>query len=298
MGECSSCNITSCGLLCQRHIGHTIYEMLKNIDTCESHIGEFAEVYKSDDKGLRKFEQRYDNSGNISFKLNKNNMTIGLNKVFSTSEYNIYESLEDYCKYIGLSKEDTDDLVEKLRELNSKKRLFVPFKHNTVFSIDSTLDGVPYRTKRNELSSHNWYIDDKYDVHCKVTILNTLGRYMTFDVEEYNRSFSILAIDMDTRLQNDEIIQFNKIGIVRPIEFISNNTKYAVDNVYIYKYNMNSCYVIGYWNNGNIQYLNLVETLSEDVTKYMKIIAWHRRLMAPYYLIEPVVYNMDKGVIE
>ena len=299
MSECLNCNLNKCSIICQRHIGHAIYETIRNVTTCESKIGQYTTTYGKIEPDYRVKEQRKIVGESICTVLGKSNLTIGLDKIFTCKEFNLYDALEDYCKYIEKDDANTDIIKQYFKDINSKKRLFIPFKENTVFSVDSEIDGVPFKNKKNELYSHDWYIDNEYEIHCKISITTHIKR-LTFDIERYNKEFSISAIGIDTNLNNIDIIRFDKIGLIKPIELIINNVKYAVDNVYIYKYNANSCYIIGYWEGSEIRYINNNEIMpvNNDISRYLKVIAWHKRLIAPYYIMKPITFNVDKGIIE
>ena len=272
--------------------GSSLASFLSGIQTVESPIGG---IRKGPKDSLIISGLQLCKGANPILILNQGNVTIERTQPLSSKfDRSIVEIFGDYIK----ASRDVEGESKKqlLRSLLTNKRLIVPFELGAKCIVNETVGRNSCGERSGTIDSIKWY-HDKEDgkMHCCIitSVIGPMGgKSFKDEITNYGKTFKLadinrVSVDVDGMY---DYISMTRHGIIKPIVILKDKSRgMAIDNLYIYKFNKTETRIVGKWSNdlnidANDKDLDeLLELVGEQI---LKLIARHKRLIAPFMLAE------------
>lgn len=301
-GICSNCvGIDKCTKSCILHLGKALVDFIQRIDVTETRIGEYSSIKKDTAPDLVVYgHQLYDN-GSPSWILTDINTILDMSDKFLESyDKNAFQIANIYCKYTGMSAEDTKLVTDKIKAINKNLMLILPFKPNTNCEIDLTIDGNTEKKKEAVISYIKWITNkETHKINCTIgfNIANSaMAQYTKLDIKDYIDKFRLSHMEMVAKgaKYDKDLIKITDYGIFKPILIKEGNASIAIDATYVY-YNTNGeTHIIGFWNDRDelVMDKSIKTKAINKIRDNLNYIKNHKKYMAPYMLFEPNVIEI------
>lgn len=197
-----------------------------------------------------------------------------------------------------LEQEIKDQLIQKLKDIDSKKCLVIPVRPYADYKVNIEINGQ----KKNKVAAKVKYIKwltnrETYKLECTVGFEVETGdgqKIMSFPIGEYGKTFTPDKMEYwnDINKADMSVLKFNNIGLIEPLELTDGLQSLIVDGTYIYWLHNGTTNVIGEWdyNTGSLIINNETQKAlaRTDVFKFLKnnitLLNGHKHLMIPYNL--------------
>lgn len=308
-------------------IGLCLSRFLKEIDTTPSNIGVIKEDEGNKGSFLRIVGLQLEAFETPADLLSDSLVSMSAKKKFRN--YNGSQAstlLSQYLKFAGESKEVREELVTKLKNIESNKELMLPIKPGTLCRMEIERAKMSDTEQKDEADSGNksgsviksskievikWNIDPKSGaLKCFVitealdAITRVRGRC---EIADYGNKFFLTDIEnamtnhsSGTAKKEHKFIKMSNLGYILPIRIEnSEGNGFIVDNNYIYSLtNGSEPLPIAYWderNNivGDVDYHRITKLpIFKELEKGLDFIAQHRRFIGPYFLVPENIINV------
>lgn len=214
---------------------------------------------------------------------------------FGIKTFNI---LNNVLENTELEQEIKDQLIQKLKDIDSKKCLVIPVRPYADFKVNYEIGGQ----KKTKLAAKVKYIKwltnrDTYKLECTVGFELETGegqKIVSLPISEYGRNFVPDKMEYwnDINKSNIDVLSFNNIGLIKPLELTDGLQSLIVDGSYLYWLHNGTTSVVGEWDytTGNlIINADIQKSLARnDIFKQLKnnitLLNGHKHLMIPYNL--------------
>lgn len=299
--NCDSCkDLGTCTKACYMHLGKAMVDFIEHIDVVETRIGETEsrkakgpvdlivaghQIYKDEVPGwiLKDISTILDKS-------DKFNMAY---------EMTAFQIAKKYCENTGKTTEETFEIVEKIRQINKNKLFIVPFKPNTVCSIEYDDGETVAKNTEAQISSVKWNNNaetHKFEAVLYFEVDNMPKKSQQYSISDYLSKFSLTQIDMHTRASkvDKKIIKVDNNGIISPIVIKYGVNQIAIDGSYVYMVKPQETYIIGVWGAGDKLLIDnsIKNDAIDKIRNNENFIRCHKRYIAPYMLYEPNVIQL------
>lgn len=306
------------------HIGRALTNFVNSIDTSETKIGDDAGNLSIFDDTEQEMvysgHYLYSNEPTpnwIATKREKTKLVIQpmfrdalnkpavecINDYFEWCEKSISEGFEVPDSIDGnedrLSRDSIIDIVNKL---NNYKMVIIPFKYvNIKASVKVEAEGIS--TKKTMLiNGLKWLTDSESgELVCNILVehrvTGSLGKSKLICIDEYGKSFNIDAVELansSSKVKIANAIEYNKLGFVKPIEITNGTTSLIIDGTFIYYKTNSGTFIVGEWVRGGIRmrYTSKEDKLFKKLESYVQVASLHKRMIAPYLLVDTKVINV------
>lgn len=219
----------------------------------------------------------------------------------SRFDSSIAEIFADYIKASGDA--EGESKKQLLRAILTNKRLIVPFELGAKCIVNGVRLGNGGE-RSGTIDSIKWYHNrEDGRMHCIIitsVIIDANCRSFKDDITNYGKTFKLadihrVSVDVDGMY---DYISMTRYGFIKPIVILKDKSRgMAIDNLYIYKFNKTETKIVGKWSNG----LN-IDTSDKDLNELLeligeptlKLIARHKRLIAPFMLAEANIIKRYK----
>jgi hypothetical protein len=280
--------------------GSSLASFLSGIQTVESPIGGIREGSK--DPLIVSGLQLCKGADPILI-LSQGHVTIERTQPLSSKfDSSIAEIFGDYIKASGDA--EGESKKQLLRAILTNKRLIVPFELGAKCIVNGTVAHNSCGGRSGTIDSIKWY-HGKEDgkMHCCIitSVIGAMGgKSFKDDITNYGKTFKLadihrVSVDVDGMY---DYISMTRHGFIKPIVILKDKSRgMAIDNLYIYKFNKTETKIVGRWGNGlNIDAndKDLDELLEFVGEQTLKLIARHKRLIAPFMLAEANIIKKYK----
>lgn len=283
--------------------GKELYNYLRKLDLMETNIGEFRRSALTLTPPLIVTGAQHKYVGySIVDILSDTSAVVEKSEKFSKyMDTNSKQLVRLYANECGMMETDLDEVLSILTDLHTNKKLIIPLRDEIKYSIDAKADKKDFNKATSLLDSVIWNMNKETSkMECQLLLSmedKTLAkRTFRYNLSDYGTKFIVEDIEKSkNKKTNTSAIQFNRFGMVKPIEIEGKENWLALDGVNIYTRDKSgNIYIVGVWNlDGTIKdsaYLRALE--KTDVYKALKdneeYIKRHLRLIAPYGLSETV----------
>lgn len=316
MGKSFPCNSTecthmqTCKMLCPIRIGSNIMHFMNGIDSIPTSIGEFKKGPngKSDYIVAGHIMERYQ-SPCIVLKSAKDigAMQIG-DKFKSFRDFRPTESLAETLKYMNVSQDTADTVIEKFKKFNSHTILPFSVKPGNRIYIFRENTNTTKGATETEVDMVKWgFDDDTGELYGRLIVHNSSGEVQQLKLKDYGVTWSLYNVDNSVAPNeiNRDMIKMDAIGFIKPILVTDNQTTLAIDGFYLYKIDGSMVTIVGAWTNKNLRLLTsdskITKSASLDyISKSLPYIERHKRFIIPYGMcaannitIKPNKNNME-----
>jgi hypothetical protein len=242
--------------------------------------------------------------GNISnkpttFYTFTSNTVLDKSTVFQNAfSYKLTEILENALSNTELEQEVKDGLIKKLKDIDNKKCLMIPFKIGTNYKIIGEINGRRYIKTPAKLRSVRWKTNhDTYKLNCSLVFemekvegpkrieisINDYGKLVVPEKMEYWNN---------NKNSNINILHFTDLGMLDTVELTDGLQRLIVDNSYLYWSHSGNTSVIGEWDYETGTLIISAEAqralAKNDTMKALKnnitLLNAHKHLIMPYNL--------------
>jgi hypothetical protein len=196
---------------------------------------------------------------------------------------------------------DRDTIVDMVNKINEYKMVVVPFKYdNTKAVVDIEAEGVATKRIMN-ITGIKWYTDNETgNVVCSAMLehknVGSIGKTRFVDITEYGKTLNIEAVSLansGSKIKIPNAIEYERSGFVKPIEITNGTASLIVDGTFAYYKNNTGTFVVGEWvgNSIRMKYTNQ-DKLFKKIDSYTQVLSLHKRIIAPYLLVETKVIKV------
>jgi len=213
----------------------------------------------------------------------KNNIIFDIDYTFGNRFMNYLSNLKDREK--GMKYKSLYNDIKEVR------KVIIPFDLRSVLGIvyngyirgKCKIEAVKITIENGKVQSilhTNYKLDTRYN--------------LKFNIKDYGIGFVVDEVDRANYdgIKAYNIFEMTENGVIRPIEFVCNNVKVAVDGFNIYLESDRINYIIGGLDKKVCNELSLSKVykkFGELLEDKIEFIAQHRRLIAPYKSMKPKV---------
>ena len=254
-------------------------------------------------------------SGHQIFDMNDNSLMNGPVTVYTYTSRTILDKSSVFQNEFGtktsiilsnvLDKTDLEeqvkaDLLQKLRDIDSKKCLTIPVRIGSEFKVSTEINGQKKTKMPAKVKYIKWNTNkDNYKLDCTVGLDVETGdgqKLISLPISEYGRSFVPDKMEYWTDINKStmDTLKFNTIGLIHPLEITDGLQSLVVDGTYLYWLHNGTTNIIGEWD-----YVNGTLIINDDakkslartdVFKFLKnnitLLNGHKNLMMPYNLAQ------------
>lgn len=301
------------------HASKALYDFIKNADITDTKIGTYSESQRGGKKDLvASGHQIYDMSeskyawGPSTIYTYISNTVLDKSPIFDCRfNMSLGELLQ---KSINSNKDITKDeaalIIERLKNLNSRKSLIIPVMPKKDYKVTYKLDEKSKEiTTLEKCFSVKWSTDkETYKLNC--IVMFEIGpadnkKMIKIPITSYGKEFVPEKMEFWNGISHctRSLLEMTAQGIIRPIEITDGMQSVVVDNLFVYWIHNGMTFVVGDWDPVNKKILyrkdltkraDRVELL-KFLEKNIPLIGGHRHLIAPYNLYEVHKHNIKTG---
>lgn len=293
-GICSKCTgFEDCTKYCMLHSGKALVNFLNNADMINTNIGDYKSRNNDGVQDLVVSGYQVWDEGAPSWLLTGISTTLDASPKFK----NIYSKtpnqvVKAYCESAGISKEETNELIDKIQRLNKNRLLVLPFKPRTQFTTDIGRDS---KTVETTISSVKWSTDkDTFRLNCVITFkfpdANGKENHCKYSITDYIDKFKMSSLEMHSKDEKHDkrLIKVTDHGIFKPIALREDNMIVAIDGTYMYTTINGNTHIIGYWDDKDNLVINsnIKSAAIKKIKDNVGFLKNHRRFIAPYLMYD------------
>ena len=159
-----------------------------------------------------------------------------------------------------LDQEVKDNLIQKLKDIDSKKCLVIPVRPYADYKLTCEVAGQKKNKAPAKVKYIKWSTNkDTYKLECTVGFEMETGdgkKIISMSIHEYGKSYIPDKMEYwnDINKANMDVLQFNNIGLLKPVELTDGLQSLIVDGSYLYWLHNGTTNVIGEWDyeSGNL----------------------------------------------
>lgn len=199
-----------------------------------------------------------------------------------------------------LEQQVKDELLQKLKDIDSKKCLVIPVRPQSDYKVSVEVNNQKKTKMPAKVRYIKWSTNkDNYKLDCVVGFDVDTGegqKIISLPIGEYGRSFVPDKMEywVDINKSNINTLKFNSIGLIHPLELTDGMQSLVVDGTYLYWLHNGTTNIIGEWdyvNNTLIINDDAKKSLARtDVFKYLKnnltLLNGHKNLIMPFNLAQ------------
>ena len=301
-GTCSNCKgLDACNKVCILHAGRALVNFITKADMIETRIGEYSSRKKGDKPDLVVYGHQLYDLKSPSWLLTDINTSLDASDKFRRLyDKTAFQIVSAYCKYVNMSSEETKEITDKIKKLNSNKLIILPFKPRTQCSIDYTVDGVTEKKKDAEIAYLKWVTNkENHKIECTIgfSVASATGNStVKLPITDYISKFRLSQMEMQAKNNkyDKKMISINDYGIIKPIVVKQGNASVAIDSTYVYCSVSGETSIIGYWDEYDKLVLkpNIKSAALDKIKDNADYIKNHKRYIAPYLLYEPNIVEI------
>lgn len=281
---------------------------ISEVDTLDTKIGEFREGSKIGPKylkvtGIMMGEMEHD----ISDILMDANMTLDMSSKFKdigdkTSVMIMNDYIEDF------KPENGEELLEKLRDIVSNKKVIMPIKVKTYCQVTLESNDKTKLIKRNtRVYALKWSVNPETSLMESYVLtepVDTLtNKRAVVNITDYCKKLTLIDIERscsDANVKSKDIIEMNRFCIIKPIRFKGKKMNFVIDNSFLYYVDNGSLVPIAYWDSrdklvGKEVFNEVTKTKDyKEVKKYLAYIEKHRKYIGPALMVDEKVIELYK----
>ena len=307
------------------HVGRALTNFMNSIDVSETRIGEISEQSGFGDSGSGEkyiYSGHFLQTGNsgLTWLLTAADMTkmVIRTKFRPALGKTPDECINDYFKWCeesaekgyevldriegGTDRLDKDTVTSMIHKLNKNKMVIIPFKYDNINAVVNVeAEGVS--TKRNMvIKGIKWRTDlENGELLCEALLehksIGSIGKSRVINIADYGEVLNIEAVTLassGSKVKLSNAIEYDQAGYVKPIELTNGITSIIIDGTFVYYRNNSGTFVIGEWigNELKMKYINQEDKLFKKLESYIKVASLHKRIIAPYLLVNTKVVNI------
>ena len=199
-----------------------------------------------------------------------------------------------------LEQQVKDELLQKLKDIDSKKCLVIPVRPQSDYKVSVEVNNQKKTKMPAKVRYIKWSTNkDNYKLDCVVGFDVDTGegqKIISLPIGEYGRSFVPDKMEywVDINKSNINTLKFNSIGLIHPLELTDGMQSLVVDGTYLYWLHNGTTNIIGEWdyvNNTLIINDDAKKSLARtDVFKHLKnnltLLNGHKNLIMPFNLAQ------------
>lgn len=199
-----------------------------------------------------------------------------------------------------LEQQVKDELLQKLKDIDSKKCLVIPVRPQSDYKVSVEVNNQKKTKMPAKVRYVKWSTNkDNYKLDCIVGFDVDTGegqKIISLPIGEYGRSFMPDKMEYwaDINKSNINTLKFNNIGLIHPLELTDGMQSLVVDGTYLYWLHNGTTNIIGEWDYvSNTLIINddAKKSLARtDVFKYLKnnltLLNGHKNLIMPFNLAQ------------
>ncbi len=290
------CN-QNCSKHCQITVGDNLVRFLREIDTVESKIGDFASGSGSP---LIVSGMQLDPTGNPAYILSDISVSIDISKKFGAAfNKSAMAILNEYIRLVDPP--DKNELREKLKNMDSNKILIVPIKTHSNCEVLVPIgrdNKVQETIKNTNVSAIKWESNQKTNtLECSIltdVIEGLVTKRAKIKIEDYGTKLKLTDVErvINSSEADRTLIKMTRFGYIRPIAITDKKKNgIIIDNTYMYLLDGETIKTIAYWEKntlvGEETFKDIEKSaLFKKVKKSLNYIGQHRRFIAPYGLVD------------
>lgn len=211
--------------------------------------------------------------------------------------------MTDFLDTTSLPEDAKKELVQKLKDINSRKSLVIPLVVRSEYKLNYEDTNHKKEKLLCKVKDIKWMTNkETYKLECTVCFelrVDGEDKYVRLPITEYIKSFVPDKLEYSKNITklNMSILKFDPIGIINTIEITDGVQSLVVDNCFVYWLHNGVTSVVGEWdyNTGDLlMNKSMVKMISKtDIYKVFEnninLIASHKNLIAPYTL-----FNINK----
>lgn len=300
--KCESCGgVDRCTNACYMHLGKALVDFIERVDMVQTRIGEYEARNAGGKLDLVVTGHEIFEMEEPTWILSPMDVAIDKSDKF-LSAYNMtaFQIAKKYCESVGKTPEETEEITDKIKNINKNRLLIVPFKPHTPCNViynnnsvnDETIEAnVLYIKWENNRETHK--LDTTVVFQANESLQNKVQRY---NISEYASKFTLTHIDIQAKVnkQGKSLIKVDNTGMIRPIVIKNDNVTVALDGTYLYLIQNNTIRIIGIWGNDNKLLIDkTVNNKALDTIRHNETyIKCHRKYIAPYMLYTPNIIEI------
>lgn len=303
-GICSNCKgVNKCTRGCVLHLGKALVDFIQRVDVTETRIGEYSSRKAGTKPDLVvSGHQIYANSESPTWVLTDISTVLGMSDKFKNAyDKNAFQIASNYCKYAGISAEETKEITDKLKAINKNKLLVLPFKPGNNCEVDIEIGDALEKKKEATISYIKWTTDkETHKIKCTIGFNidgSSIVQNTTLDIKNYIDRFRLSQMEMTAKgaKHDKNLIKVSDSGIFKPIIVREGNIDIAVDATYVYYSTNLDTRIIGFWNDKGDLIIdkNITGKAVTKIKDNVNYIRNHRKYMAPYMLFEPNIIEIE-----
>lgn len=279
------------------HTALALAKYISGIDTVKTHIGEFGSSHY--DSGVKDMvvsgHQIFDMGENPVYVYTSMDTVIDARVKFGrVNGKSTTQLINSLVKQGAINGETGDEIIEKIKDINTNRQVIVPFKPHTdcrvTYEIGNTVKkdcGATIKFVKWFSNKETMQLDCKLGFELKETATE---KTIIHDITDYMHGFKANAVMLHANdsKKNDEMIKVTNQCIIEPVEVTDGRTTAAIDGTFMYLKTGDTMEIVGHWNPNN-EFV-FTEKKSTKTVKFLKdninIIAVHRKYIAPYMLYE------------
>jgi hypothetical protein len=301
-GVCSKCiGVDKCTRCCAYHLGKAFVNFITNVQVIETRIGEYDSRVKGTKPDLVVYGHQIWDLGLPSWLLTDISTILNVSDKFTTAyDKSAFQIASIYCKFAGYSAEETKEITDKIKAINSNKMLLLPFKPKSECYVDLVADGVKEKKLESKIEYLKWTTNkETHKLECMIGFsAEKFNGSKTFklSIEDYLTKFRLSQIDIKSKgaKEDTNLIKMTHHGIIKPIVIKEGKTSVAIDGTYLYYVVNGDTSIIGYWNDKNELVINN-NIKGKAITKIkdnVDFIKDHKKYIAPYMMYEPNIIEV------
>lgn len=301
LNKCTNCdNINECEKSCILHTGKALVDYITRIDTIQTRIGEYSSTKVGGKVDLIVSGHKiFDMRESPCWLLSSIDTTLGMSDKFKNAFNKSANQLVTlYCKSVNMSKEETDEVLNKLRDINKNKQLILPLKPKTDCIVDIDTEDCQEKSVKGKINFIKWATDkETYKLRCTVNLsFDDWHKSVNYSLAEYINKFTITSLEFKSRGDKHDasMISMTEHGIIKPIVVKDKSTKIIIDGTYLYLELNNEIVIIGYWDEKNelIITKKVKSKALDKIKNNLDYIKDHKKYIAPYLVYEPNIIEV------
>ncbi len=277
-------------------VGYALAQLLRCVDTVESHIGDIGKRISDGDRELvvsgvtiNQKKEYCDLLSDASISIDRTNK---FNRAFGKTALELLREYTIESKCI-----DRDDLISKLKGVEKNKYLIEPIKPGTEVIIQHD-----NRTLRTRVDTNKWYsCKETNRLECMLIsdkVPELLNKRVTVGLEDYGKRIMSVDVEREFGKLNRNIISMTKFGIIKPIALQNKKDVTIIDNQYVYRVDEDKAIIRVGWTIGILAGMDKSRDklggLYKVLEVYMRYIGNHKKYIAPYGLMECNILNVKE----
>lgn len=206
--------------------------------------------------------------------------------------------LENVIKDTELEEEIKEGLLNKLKDIDSRKCLVIPVRIHSDFKLNCEINGQKKTKVAGKVKYIKWLTNkETFKLECKVSFeIDSVDgqKIVVLPITEYGRTFVPDKMEYWTDINKSsiELLNFTDMGLIKPVELTDGRQSLVVDGTYLYWLRGGTVTVIGEWDyamNTLIISKDAQKSLNKsDILRVLKnnltLLNGHKHLIIPYSL--------------